>query len=53
VGATAVPRLYVNLGHGSSGWALSCGSADLLADILSGREPRLARDAYSMARYAA
>ena len=33
--------LWLNLGHGSSGWALSCGSARLLADQISGRQPDL------------
>lgn len=37
VGATDVPGVWVNLGHGSSGWALACGSARLLADQLAGR----------------
>ncbi len=39
VGATRVHGVWVNLGHGSSGWALSCGSARLLADRLAGRPP--------------
>lgn len=29
--------IWLNLGHGSSGWALSCGSARLLADRIAGR----------------
>jgi D-amino-acid dehydrogenase len=28
--------IWLNLGHGSSGWALSCGSARLLSDQISG-----------------
>jgi D-amino-acid dehydrogenase len=31
----------MNLGHGSSGWALSCGSARVVADLMAGREPLL------------
>jgi D-amino-acid dehydrogenase len=31
--------VWLNLGHGSSGWALSCGSARLLADRIAGRAP--------------
>lgn len=41
IGATALPRLWINLGHGSSGWALSCGSARLLADQIAGRKPEI------------
>lgn len=41
LGATGVPGVWVNLGHGSSGWALSCGSARVLADLLAGRQPEV------------
>lgn len=41
IGAAATPGLWLNLGHGSSGWALSCGSARALADRIAGREPAL------------
>lgn len=51
IGPTAWPGLYLNLGHGSSGWALACGSAELLADQLAGRPPRLAPAPYLVARY--
>lgn len=37
VGSSGVPGLWLNLGHGSSGWALSCGSARVLADAVAGR----------------
>lgn len=41
VGASGIPGLWLNLGHGSSGWALSCGSARALADQVSGKAPDL------------
>lgn len=31
--------VWMNLGHGSSGWALSCGSARVLAERIGGRDP--------------
>ncbi len=37
IGDSGIPGLWLNLGHGSSGWALSCGSARALADVLAGR----------------
>lgn len=37
VGPGAVPGLWLNLGHGSSGWALACGSAKALADQIAQR----------------
>jgi D-amino-acid dehydrogenase len=39
LGASGYPGLWLNLGHGSSGWALSCGSARILADQMAGRTP--------------
>lgn len=39
VGRTAHPRLFVNIGHGPAGWALACGSAKVIADLVSGAEP--------------
>ncbi|VTU19508.1 MULTISPECIES: D-amino acid dehydrogenase [unclassified Variovorax] len=38
IGASGVPGVWLNLGHGSSGWALSCGSARVLADLVGGRD---------------
>lgn len=37
LGATGVPGVWINIGHGSSGWALSCGSARAVADLMSAR----------------
>ena len=37
LGRSGVEGVWLNLGHGSSGWALACGSARLLADGLAGR----------------
>ncbi|MDM0031122.1 D-amino acid dehydrogenase [Variovorax sp. J22P271] len=39
LGASGVPGVWLNLGHGSSGWALSCGSARVLADLIAGQDP--------------
>lgn len=40
--------VWLNLGHGSSGWALSCGSARLLADQISGRRTEIDASAYQI-----
>ena len=37
IGDSGLPGLWLNLGHGSSGWALSCGSARALADVMAGK----------------
>jgi D-amino-acid dehydrogenase len=39
VGRSKVPNVYLNTGHGTLGWTLSCGSGRALADIVSGRLP--------------
>lgn len=41
IGPSGVPGVWLNLGHGSSGWALSCGSARVLADLVAHREPEV------------
>jgi D-amino-acid dehydrogenase len=35
IGRSTAAGIWLNLGQGSSGWALSCGSARLLADLCS------------------
>jgi D-amino-acid dehydrogenase len=37
LGASGIPGVWLNLGHGASGWTLACGSARILADCISGR----------------
>ncbi len=37
LGESGAPGVWLNLGHGSSGWALACGSARVLAECVSGR----------------
>jgi D-amino-acid dehydrogenase len=53
IGATGVPGVWLNLGHGSSGWALSCGSARVLADLMAGRAPEVDIDGLGVERLAA
>jgi D-amino-acid dehydrogenase len=52
IGAAGVERLWVNTGHGSSGWALACGSARLLADQIAARAGAVDRAAFSPRRFA-
>jgi len=39
IGATRVRGLWLNTGHGTLGWTLSCGSAGALAELIDGRRP--------------
>ncbi|MFN0183536.1 MAG: FAD-dependent oxidoreductase [Aquabacterium sp.] len=48
----AADGLWLNLGHGSSGWALSCGSARLLADLVARRTGALDARPFDLQRFA-
>jgi D-amino-acid dehydrogenase len=41
LGPSRSAGIWLNLGHGSSGWALACGSARVLADLMARREPAI------------
>ena len=41
LGASRYRNLYLNTGHGTLGWTLACGSASVLADLMTGRKPAL------------
>jgi D-amino-acid dehydrogenase len=51
VGRTGLRNLFVNTGHGTLGWTMSCGSAQLLSDIISARRPAILSDDLSVSRY--
>jgi D-amino-acid dehydrogenase len=52
LGASGAPGIWLNLGHGSSGWALSCGSARILSDLVSGRPPSIDTEGLGLERLA-
>ncbi|CAM3476515.1 MULTISPECIES: D-amino acid dehydrogenase [Yersinia] len=51
VGRTTLKNLYLNTGHGTLGWTMACGSGQLLADIISGRQTAIDADDLAVARY--
>jgi D-amino-acid dehydrogenase len=51
VGRTPVSNLFLNTGHGTLGWTMSCGSGQLLADLMSGKQPAIQADDLSVHRY--
>ncbi|NLD69320.1 MAG: D-amino acid dehydrogenase [Limnobacter sp.] len=51
LGATPVPSLFLNLGHGSTGWAMACGSGRVVADVVAGKQPAIDLDGLTLARY--
>jgi D-amino-acid dehydrogenase len=51
MGATRYANLHLNTGHGTLGWTMACGSARVLADLLSGRKPEIDTAELALARY--
>ena len=41
IGRTRYPNLYLDTGHGTLGWTMSCGSGKAVADLVSGRKPEV------------
>ncbi|HSG22806.1 MAG TPA: FAD-dependent oxidoreductase, partial [Azonexus sp.] len=39
IGRSRYSNLWLNTGHGTLGWTMSCGSASALADLMSGKRP--------------
>ena len=52
IGASGIANIWLNLGHGGSGWALACGSARLVADQIAQRPSALDLGPFSIRRYA-
>ena len=50
LGASGAAGIWLNLGHGSSGWALACGSARVLADQVTGRPADIELTGLDLAR---
>ena len=51
IGPTRFDNLWLNTGHGTLGWTMSCGSARVLADLVSGRAPEIEADDLAFSRY--
>ncbi|MEJ8797206.1 FAD-dependent oxidoreductase [Trinickia caryophylli] len=50
IGQALHPRLYVNLAQGPAGWGLACGSARVIADLVSGTESSVPSDTLAALR---
>ena len=51
VGRTGLSNLFLNTGHGTLGWTMSCGSAQMLADLMSAKRPAIDFDDLAVGRY--
>ncbi|WP_175978332.1 D-amino acid dehydrogenase [Burkholderia sp. BCC1047] len=51
LGASGIEGLWLNVGHGSTGWAMSMGSGKVVADLVTGRAPEIDLAGLTLARY--
>jgi len=51
IGPTPIAGLHLNAGHGSMGWTQAAGSAELVADLVTGRTPAIDPDGLLAARW--
>lgn len=52
VGATAIPNLFLNAGHGTLGWTMACGSGQVIADVMTGARSPIETADLAISRYA-
>ena len=52
LGRTGIAGLYVNIGHGSTGWTMSCGCASAVAALVDDDDPGIDLDGLTLARLA-
>jgi len=53
IGRAKFSNLWLNTGHGTLGWTMSCGSGRVLADLVSGRTPAIDARPLGLERYTA
>lgn len=51
VGATGIPNLYLNTGHGTLGWTMACGSGQVIADLIAGKRAAIETADLGLSRY--
>lgn len=51
LGATKYDNLYLNTGHGTLGWTMSCGSGKAIADLMSDKTPEISLHGLGLDRF--
>ncbi|MFA7439815.1 MAG: D-amino acid dehydrogenase [Sphingomonadaceae bacterium] len=51
IGATSLDNLFLNTGHGTLGWTMACGSAHVIADLMSGKQAAIETTDLGLSRY--
>ncbi len=52
IGATRHKNLWLNTGHGTLGWTMACGSAQIVADLIARQPTAIRTDDFGIERYA-
>jgi D-amino-acid dehydrogenase len=51
IGQTSIEGLYLNTGHGTLGWTMSCGSGRVIADLMTDKVAEINTENLSLNRY--
>ena len=51
IGATPLSNLFLATGHGTLGWTMAAGTARVIADVISGRQPQIDLQGLTLQRY--
>lgn len=51
LGPTKLPNLFLNVGHGTLGWTMACGSGHILSSIVDGASPAIESGDLALSRY--
>jgi D-amino-acid dehydrogenase len=50
IGRSPYPNLYLSTGHGTLGWTMAAGTGRVMADLVSGREPEIETEDFTLSR---
>jgi D-amino-acid dehydrogenase len=51
LGRTNYSNLFLNTGHGTLGWTMACGSAQVITDLVAGRKPEISLKGLGIERF--
>lgn len=51
IGRSPYANLYLSTGHGTLGWTMATGTGRVMADLISGRQPEIETEDFTLARY--
>ncbi len=51
IGPTKFGNLFLNTGHGTLGWTMSCGSGRIIVDLVEGRAPEIDMEGLGLERF--